>query len=228
MPQAVKAPALVPTEPFEKTFSENGAPLLTVRTERLPIEERTRGERRIVRYYRELARRWYQRWETVLFPRARLAAPSSPWQASLRFRITLQAPHYLSLLWEVTEETDTRRPRRLRQGDIWLLPQGVPLTPTALFAPLGVRWRTSVLTEVERQIKARLQSGDCVFFEHRGDALRRNLRAEGLYLTDDGICLFYPPCTIAPAFEEFPQFSLASLLPSPASCSEPPSSRGTK
>lgn len=216
MPNTAQALAYFPAKRLEKTFSENGVPLLTVRIEPLPLEEHSRGERRIARYYRELIRQWYRRWEGSLLTRAKIAAPAQPWQVSLRYQITLRTPQYLSLLWEVTEQADTRRPRRLRQGDIWLLPLGVPLSPTALFAPLGVHWRTTVLKEVERQINTRLQSGDCVFFEHRDSALRRYLRAEGLYLTEEGIQLFYPPCTIAPAFEGFPLFSLSELLPSPA------------
>lgn len=215
MPQTPTAP-IITIKASEKTLSENGRPLLILRMERLHFEAHSRGERRIARYYEELEHQWYRRWEAVLLPRAKLATPEQPWRVSLHYQITLLTPQYLSLIWEVTEKTNDRRPHRLRQGDIWRLPQGAPLTPSELFAPLGVRWRTTVLTEVERQINERVNSGECIFFEHCDRALHRFLRSEGLYLSEEGIQLFYPPVTIAPALEGFPHFSLSTLLPSPA------------
>lgn len=211
MTQAPLTSVLEPPQTSERVLGDHALKL----TVTLPqFAEHSAGARRITRYYQELARQWQNRWETVLLPRAEARADCShPWTATFSYQITLDTPHCLSLFWEVSEDTGERRPRSVRQGDIWTLPQGTPLSPTELFAPLGRHWRKAVIEEVESQIQARMKSGDCMFFEHRAEPLRRFLKNESFFLTEQGISLFYPVNTVAPAFEGFPVFLLPFPLP---------------
>lgn len=199
----------------EQTFREKERTLLALNAKWPRLEETSSGIRRVNRYYDALARRWWKRWEGpfLAYAKEEPLSGSRPRSASLTYEVTLFTPQVLSLRWEVVEDPGEGRPRRVRQGDIWALPQGTPILPGEVFAPLGRLWRKTVLEEVGRQINARLQTGESLFREDWPQGIARYLSPEGFYLTGEGPRLFYPVEAIAPAFEGFPDFSLASLLP---------------
>lgn len=215
MAKSVVQPRLEQPEVWEQIFREEGREILTAKAHWPRLCEDSPGLRRVNRYYDHLARQWQKRWEGPLLTQAKATVPEggNPWAVSLQYEITLFTPQVLSLWWEVGENTGERRPKRVRQGDIWALPQGVPVLPGELFAPLGKNWRKTVLAEVEKQITNRLQIGESLFKEDWPQRIGPALSSEGFYLTAEGPWLFYPVESIAPALEDFPTFPLASLLP---------------
>lgn len=228
MAKAAVQPAMDRDGVWEQTFREGSREVLILKARWPRLEENSPGSRRINRYYEHLARRWRKRWEGPLLTQAKDLAPdgAKPWSALLSFEITLFTPQVLSLWWEVSEDVGERRPRRVRQGDIWALPQGTPILPGEVFASLGRSWRKSVLSEVDRQIRERLKAGESLFKEDWPQGITRHLSPEGFYLTEEGPRLFYPMETIAPALEGFPTFSLAALLPQgPEEEQTPPTSQ---
>lgn len=225
MAKAAVPPRLEQPGTWEQIFLEEGQVLLTAKAQWPRLWEGSPGLRRVSRYYDHLARQWQKRWEGPLLAQARTRVPEigRPWTVSLTYQITLFTHQILSLWWEAREDTGERRPKRIRQGDVWLLPQGVPVLPGELFAPLGKSWRKAVLAEVERQIAERLQIGESLFREDWSQRIGPALSNEGFYLTEEGPWLFYPVEAIAPALEEFPTFPLASLLPQePEEGQDPP------
>jgi len=198
---------------YEEVFREGEAVLLTVRARWPRLEETCPGLRRVNRYYGELADRWRKRWAGPLLTRAKAAgrAPDAPpWRATLDFTVTLLREDLLSLYWEAAEDTGGRRPRRMRQGDVWRLPEGVPVALRELL-PQRRWWRGAVLEEVRRQIGERIRSGEAAFYEDWPGLASRKFSPGRFFLTGEGPVVFYPVESIAPAMEGFPSFSLKNL-----------------
>lgn len=203
----------------ERVFLDGEVKLLTVRARWPHLEETSPGAVRINRYYDALADRWLKRWEGPVQARAKaaLAAGSPegeklPWSASLDFTVTLFQDGVLSLYLDAAEEVGHRRPNRVRQGDAWLLPSGIPLTLRELL-PRRRWWRGPVLEAIRRQAGRRLQSGEAIFYDDWVKLVSKRFSPRRFYLTENGPVVFYPVESVAPAMEGFPSFSLAELLP---------------
>lgn len=196
----------------EKEFREEGQRLLTVTAKWPRLEGTAPGLKRVDRYYDALAARWLQRWEGSLAEQAKAARPERPWSASLDFTVTLFRDGLLSLYLDAVEDVGQRRPRRVRQGDVWALPSGAPLTLRELL-PRRRRWRGAVLEEVRRQIGERVQSGESAFYEDWPALAAKRFSPRRFYLTEGGAVVFYPVESIAPAMEGFPAFPLGGLYP---------------
>lgn len=209
------APALALAEPgtYEEVFREGETVLLTVRARWPRLEESCPGCRRVNRYYEALADRWKRRWAGPLLEQARAAAgpETPPWEARLDFTVTLFQDGTFSLHWEAAEDVGARRPRRVRQGDAWRLPEGVPITLRELLPPRRW-WRGPVLEEVRRQIGQRVNTGEAVFFEDWPALVSRKFSPGRFYLTEEGPVVFYPAETLAPAMEGFPSFLLRDVI----------------
>lgn len=205
---------LAPPKTYEEVFRDEGRVFLTLRARWPQLEETCPGCRRINRYYDALAQRWKNRWTGPLLTDARAAAgpETPPWGAELDFTVTLFQEELFSLYWEASENVGLRRPRRLRQGDIWQLPQGTPLTLRELL-PQRRWWRGPILEEVRRQIGERLQTGESLFFDDWPGLASRKFSPGRAYLTEEGPVVFYPIEALAPALEGFPSFSLKGLMP---------------
>lgn len=213
------SPALAEPGCCEKVFQDDGVTLLTVHARWPRLEETSPGARRINRYYDALADRWLKRWEGPLQERAKAVLAGGggelgtlPWSASLDFTVTLFQDGALSLYLDTVEATGQRRPRRVRQGDAWLLPAGIPLTLRELL-PRRRWWRGPVLEAVRRQAGRQLQAGEAVFYDDWVKLLSKRFSPRRFYLTPAGPVVFYPVEAVAPAMEGFPAFSLAELLP---------------
>lgn len=197
---------------YEEVFREGETVLLTAKARWPRLEGEYPGCGRVNRYYEALADRWKKRWAGPLLTEARAGAgpETPPWEASLDFTVTFFQEGLLSLYWEVSENTGGRRPRRLRQGDAWRLPQGLPLTLRELLPPRRW-WRGPVLEEVRRQIGERVNAGEAAFYEDWPSLASRKFSPGRFYLTEDGPVVFYPVEALAPAMEGFPSFSLKEL-----------------
>lgn len=214
MAKTAVQPQLAQSGTWEQTFRDGTRELLRASAQWPQLEAQCPGSRRINRYYTHLFAQWRRRWEGPLLSRAKAQdTEGKSWSASLSYEVTLLTPTLFSLWWEAAEEVGEGRPRRVRQGDIWAIPQGTPIGPRVFFAPLGRGWKKTVLEAVEDQIQSRLQTGEFLFKENWSQALRQYFSEEGFFLTPEGPMLLYPADTIAPTLEGFPTFSLASLLP---------------
>lgn len=209
MKKELPAPRLAEPGTYEQVFREGEAVLLTLRARWPRLEESSPGCRRVNRYYDALADRWKRRWEGPLLEQAKAAAgpETPPWEARLDFTVTLFQDGILSLYWDIVEDRGERRPRRLRQGDVWQLPSGMPMTLRELLPPCRW-WRGPVLAQVRQQIGERIQAGESVFFEDWLSLASRRFSPGRFYLTEKGPVVFYPVESIAPAMEGFPSFLL--------------------
>jgi len=213
MKKTPAAPALAPAGEYRRTLKENGRTLLAARARWPRLTGEGPGVRRVNRYYEALADRWIKRWEGPLLERARSAPEGSPpWEAALDFTVTLFREDLLSLWWEAREAAGGSRPRRLRQGDVWQLPAGVPVTLRSLLPPRRW-WRGPILEEIRRQVGQRVNSGECIYYEDWPQLVSRRFSPSRFYLTEEGPAVFYPMESIAPTLEGFPTFSLAALVP---------------
>lgn len=213
-------PRLAPPGTCERVLKSEETTLLTLRARWPRLEEDAPGLRRVNRYYDALADRWLKRWEGPLQDRAKavLAAEDGagaeglPWSASLDFTVTYFQDGVLSLYLEAVEDVGQRRARKVRQGDTWLLPSGIPLYLRELL-PRRRWWRGPVLEVIRRQAGRQLQDGEAVFYDDWVKLVSRRFSPQRFYLTGSGPVVFYPVESIAPAMEGFPVFSLAELLP---------------
>ena len=90
-------------------------------------------------------------------------------------------------------------------GGLWAMPSGRPAAAEEL---LGRGWRRWARAQAAEQAQARLEAGLSVFYPDWRRRLRRQVREERLFWTDDGWRLFCPMCSIAPPMEGTPVFSL--------------------
>lgn len=206
---SIPVPALAEPGTYEEVFRDGDSVLLTVRARWPRLEESCPGCRRVNRYYEALADRWKKRWAGPLLAQAKAAAgpDTPPWEARLDFTVTLFEAGSFSLYWESSEDVGARRPRRVRQGDLWRLPEGIPVTLRELLPPRRW-WRGPVLEQVRRQIGQRVNAGEAVFYEDWPSLASRKFSPGRFYLTPDGPVVFYPIETLAPAMEGFPSFLL--------------------
>lgn len=209
MEKELSAPCLSQPGTCQEVFQDGERVLLTVSARWLQLEGDSPGVRRINRYYQSLSEAWKRRWAGPLLERAKAAATpdSPPWEARLDLTVTLLSQELLSLRWDVVEDVGLRRPRRLRTGDTWLLPQGTPVTLRELLPPRRL-WKKGIVEEVRRQIGRRVEAGESVFYEDWHSLAARKFSPGRFYLTGDGPVVFYPVETIAPAMEGFPSFPL--------------------
>lgn len=197
----------------EKVFREGDRTLLTVSARWPRLAETGPAPRRVTRYYDALAQRWLDRWAGPLLDRAKVRLPEGApsWQAALDFTVTLFEGGTLSLYLDAVEDAGARRPRRVRQGDAWIFPEGAPVTLRELL-PRRRWWKGPVLEEVRRQIGERIAAGESVFYEDWPALASKRFSPRRFYLTPAGPVVFYPVEALAPAMEGFPAFSLAALM----------------
>jgi len=205
---------------YQRSFREGERVLLSL-SQRWPrLEEASPGLRRVNRYYEALAQRWRKRWEGPLLEQARAAAERGgpPWRAGLDFTPTLLQDGLFSLYLDAWEDLGEKRPRRVRQGDAWRLPAGVPVLLRELL-PRQRWWRGPVLEEVRRQISAQVNAGEAIYYEDWPALVSKRFSPDRFWLTREGAVVFYPPETIAPALEGFPSFLVKTAVekdPDPA------------
>lgn len=202
-------PTLAQPGTYKEVFREGERVLLTVQARWPRLEGEGPGLRRINRYYEALAQRWKKRWSGPLLEAAKAAAgpETPPWEANLDFTVTLFHEDCLSLYWDIAEDVGARRPRRIRQGDVWQLPEGVPI-PLRDLLPPARSWRKAVVEDIRRQIEERTAAGESIFRESWPTLSARAFSPDRFYLTEGGPMVFYPVETIAPALEGFPTFPL--------------------
>ena len=99
--------------------------------------------------------------------------------------------------WEVRGDG---RPLQVCTGDLWKLPEGVPL-PVRSYFPGDRRWWLHLTRKLREQGEARRAAGDCFLDPDFGVRLRRWLSPYRCCRTPEGLEFYIPQCTLAPAAE---------------------------
>ena len=196
----------------ELTFCADEVPLLTAQVILPRWDSRSAG--RFNRYYRACADSFQRLCRQELFPRAEAAycrareeaTPIPQWQAQLTTTVTLRREHLISLH---TDAQVTGMPRQYtaRRGDTWDLRCGLLLSLSDCF-PAHVCWRSELLDAAARQIETQLSRWPSRYRENWRSELRHAFHSHHFYLSEEGLCFFFPPDSIAPASAGIPTFCL--------------------
>ena len=166
-----------------------------------------RGGERISRYYQKLAQAWRSRWGRETYWLACLnlvrcreeGRTFQPWTAQLTGEVLFLDETLLSIRMDAREVRGDGRPLQVRTGDLWRLPEGVPLPVGGLFP--GSRWRRKVLRHFREQGESRRAAGDCFLDPDFACRLGRRLPLNQCCRTTEGLEFYFPQGALAPAVE---------------------------
>lgn len=189
----------------QKTLSLMGEPVLEVHLSWPEVE----GEKmwNVRRYYRRLCEGWEKQWCREVYwcacaDLAQKRAASRPfvsWKAGLSGQVTRQDGRLISIAMLAREERGDGRALEYRWGDTWRQEDGSPVRLQEVFP--GKRcWRRELLHQAEESAQRARERGCCLTPELKGP-LRRWFSSERFALVEDGLVLYYPQCTLAPAVE---------------------------
>ncbi len=193
-------------------FCADEIPLLTAEAT-LPCWK-SRHSSRFERYYRACAAVFTNDCRCRLFPQAQAlyrealetACPLPQWHAQLRTVLTFQTADAVSLYTE-TSVSGCQTRNLFRRADTWDLRRGLPLQLQEFFPPHAA-WRKLLLQTAAQQIEKALAQGIALYDPDWHKKLRRRFDPRRFYLTEEGLCFFYPLHSIAPAIEGLPTFLL--------------------
>lgn len=166
------------------------------------------GSRRVNRYYEHLANEWRERWRKKIYWQACLELVRcrnegecfSPWQTFLEGQVVFQSEDTLSIRMDAREIWGNGRPLRVCSGDIWMVPEGVPL-PVRTYFPGDRRWWRNLVIKLKEQGEARRSGGDCFLDVDFKNKLEQALSPHRCCRTQEGLEFYIPQCTLAPAAE---------------------------
>ena len=192
----------------QRVFTLEKVPVLELSLSWPQVTDGSRGGERISRYYRRLAGAWRSRWERETYWRACLdlvrcreaSRPFRPWSARLEGEVLWQDENTLSLRMDAWEVRGDGRPLQVRTGDLWKLPEGVPLPLRSCFSGKR-RWWSRLTQRLIEQGEARRAAGDCFLDADFGTRLRRCLSPNRCCRTSEGLEFYIPQCALAPAAE---------------------------
>lgn len=196
----------------ELTFCADQLPLLTAHILLPRWEDRKGG--RFNRYYRACAQQFQRTCRHELFPRAETAylhalenaSPIPQWQARLTATVTLRRHHLVSLRSD-TRVTGMPQPYAGCLGDTWDLRHGLLLSLPDCFAP-RTPWRKRMLEAASLRIEDWENRGIARYHDNWRQEIHRAFHAHRFYLTEEGLCFFFPLGSIAPPVEGIPTFCL--------------------
>ena len=198
----------------EQSWESDGITVLTASVELPQLAGKSGRARRFNRYYRGLCRAYLASCGLLLLPaaadscRAALAV-SAPWsvaRAELRWRPSLQSDALLSVVCDIRETIHGLPPFLLRRSEVWDLRAGLPVPLSECF-PEHTRCKKTLLRFAREEALRRMERG-ALFRENWRAALRRNLNTRSYYLTEEGLCFYYPLCSVADAKEAIVTFTM--------------------
>ncbi len=198
----------------ERAWEADGVTVLTASVTLPQLAGRDRRAKRFNRYYRRFCRAYTAYCARFLLPEAvescRAAmAVSAPWHAAraeLRCSVSLCAGEVLSIVSDARETVCGLPPFTLRRSEVWDLGAGLPM-PLEEFFPPRAPCRRTLLRFARAETPARIERG-AVYRENWRALLRRALNTRDFYLTEGGLCFFYPPGAVAPAREGVVSYTL--------------------
>ena len=127
-----------------------------------------------------------------------------PWQAGLTGEVAMEGADLLSIRMELREVRGDGRPLLSCSGVTWDWKAGAPV-PLGMLLPERSR-RRQLLEGIRQAGEGELRSGSCLLDPDWKETARRKFRASRFCLRPEGIELFYPQCSLAPAVEGVPSF----------------------
>ena len=209
-------PWTVETFTAEREWLAEGIPVLRARVA-LP-QMKNAGNRvaqRIRRYYRAQCRAFLRYCERELFPMAAeasraawaVSAPIACFQTELSYETTYLERGFWSLYTQSREPMADGTVFLRRYGDTWDLRRGYPAALAEFFPPHALRKR-QLLAMAAREIQRQERAGYARYRESWRRGLRKHWNPMHFYLTAEGLALFYPMLSIAPAVERIPVFTV--------------------
>lgn len=175
-----------------------------------------RGGERISRYYFRLAQAWQTRWGRETYWQACLDFAQAqeqsrlfhPWTAQLSGAVLFQDGETLSLRMDAWEIHGDGKPIQVRTGDIWKLPEGVPL-PVGSYFPGRRRWRHHLIPMLQEQGERRREAGDCFLDADFSKKLHWVISPGRCSRTAEGLEFYAPQGVLAPAAEGVVTFTFS-------------------
>lgn len=170
--------------------------------------------RRFNRYYRRFCQAYLTYCRQLLLPeaaesfRAALSV-SAPWsiaRAELSFRVSRREGAVWSIVCDARETLGGLPPFLLRRADVWDMDAGLPLPLGECFPP-HTPCKRSLLRFARGETLRRIEGG-AVYRDNWRHTLRRALDTRNYYLTDAGLCFFYPLCALADAKQGIVTFTM--------------------
>lgn len=216
-PVKEQAPQIVWRE-SQKTLTLTGEPVLELKLSWPQGEGKGPLIHSVSRYYARLARCWQKRWEREsylcacadLAQKRERSKPFAPWTADLSGRVGLDNGEYLSIAMRAREIRGDGRTLEYRWGDTWSWQDGAAVPLKELYE--GEKgWRKRLRRELDEAAQ-RSRGGGVYLDRELAKPLRRWFSPGRVALTGEGMEVYYPQCTLAPAVEGAPVL----LLPLPA------------
>lgn len=198
----------------EKAWESDGVVVLRASVTLPQLAGRDMRVKRFNRYYRRFCRAYLTYCAQTLLGEAASScraaqAVSAPWEAgraSLTFRIVHRAGDVLSIVCDARESIHGLPPFFIRRSDVWGLAMGLPM-PLDEFFPAHTRCKKTLLRFAREEARRQIENG-APYHDNWRAMLRRALNTRNFYLTDDGMCFFYPIGAVAPAREGVISFTL--------------------
>ena len=217
----------------EKAWEADGITVLHASVTLPQLAADTRRARRFDRYYRHLGRAYFTYCEQMLLPWAKAQCKaaletSAPWthtRCEMSYRITLHEGDVVSLYIDAKEMNGPVPRLVLRRADTWDLSAMLPM-PMDEFFPKRAAYRKRLIALTRETAQTQMAQGVAVYGENYRTLLRRAFSSRNYYLTDAGLCFFYPMYAVAPSAEGIVTFTAPydaergpfapSMLPEPA------------
>ena len=198
----------------ERSWEADGVTVLTASVTLPQATGEGRGVKRFNRCYRRFCDGYFAYCEQLLFPGAADAfraarEVSAPWElarATLRCRVAHGTDTVWSIVCDAVETMHGAPSFRVRRADVWDMDAGW-LVPLEDFFPPHTRCARALLRFARGEALRRVEGGALYRANWRA-MLRRALDTRNFYLTEDGLCFFYPLCAVAGAKEGIVQFTM--------------------
>ena len=199
----------------EKAWEEDGITVLHATVTLPQLAANTRRARRFDRYYRHLCRAYFAYCEQMLLPWAKAQckaalSTSAAWTHTLcemSYRVTLREENVVSLFIDAKETNGPAPHLVLRRADTWDLSAMLPM-PMGEFFPKRAAYRKRLIALAREAAQTQMAQGVAVYDEAYRILLRRAFSSRNYYLTDAGLCFFYPMYAVAPSAEGIVAFTV--------------------
>ena len=198
----------------EKTWELDGITVLHASVTLPQLAADTRRARRFDRYYRHLGRAYFVYCEQMLLPWAKAQckaalSTSAAWthtSCEMSYRITLREGDIVSLFIDAKEMNGPVPRLVLRRADTWDLNAMLPM-PMGEFFPKRAAYRKRLITLAREAAQTQMSQGVAVYDEAYRILMRRAFSSRNYYLSDTGLCFFYPMYAVAPSAEGIVTFT---------------------
>lgn len=207
-------PQLAAPHTEEKTWDAEGIPVLKVSVALPRLDGSDRRTQRINRYSVRFEKVYLAYCRQILLPEAAESCraameTSAPWsmaRAELNGCVSFLSGALLSLVYDARESVHGLAGFQFRRSMVWDLSSGLPV-PISEFFPPHTRCRSILLRFAREQIPRRIENGELWRTDWRMQ-LRRTLSLQNYYLSEGGLCFFFPLGSLAPHRAGIPSFTI--------------------